>query len=74
MPTPEEPSVYWPQAIRDVNRLLKQSIEYALAHRDEALRYALQFGRDLDRSQADRFVGMRRSLSVQIVNLVKYAD
>lgn len=44
--------------IRDVNRLLKQSIQYGLDHREEALQYALQYGRDLDRSQADRFVGM----------------
>jgi 1,4-dihydroxy-6-naphthoate synthase len=44
--------------IREVNRLLKASIEYALDHRREALDYALQFGRDLDRGQADRFVGM----------------
>jgi 1,4-dihydroxy-6-naphthoate synthase len=29
-----------------------------LDHRAEALAYALQFGRDLDRSQADKFVGM----------------
>jgi 1,4-dihydroxy-6-naphthoate synthase len=47
-----------PQAIGDVNRLLKQSIEYGLAHRDEALAYALQYGRDLDQKRADRFVGM----------------
>jgi 1,4-dihydroxy-6-naphthoate synthase len=46
------------QAMRDVTRLLKQSIQYALDHRAEALAYALQFGRDLDRSQADKFVGM----------------
>jgi 1,4-dihydroxy-6-naphthoate synthase len=42
----------------EIQRLLKESIEYGLAHRDEALQYALRFGRDLDRSQADRFVGM----------------
>jgi 1,4-dihydroxy-6-naphthoate synthase len=47
-----------PDVIRDVNRLLKESIRYGLAHRDEALDYALQFGRDLDRQRADRFVGM----------------
>ncbi len=41
-----------------MNRLLKESIQYALDHRQEALAYALRFGRDLDRSQADRFVGM----------------
>lgn len=44
--------------MRDVNRLLKESIRYGLAHRDEALDYALQYGRDLDRSRADTFVGM----------------
>jgi 1,4-dihydroxy-6-naphthoate synthase len=44
--------------IRDVNRLLRQSIEYGLAHRQEALDHALKYGRDLDRGQADRFVGM----------------
>jgi 1,4-dihydroxy-6-naphthoate synthase len=41
-----------------VDRLLHKSIRYALDHRDEALEYALQFGRDLDRGQADRFVRM----------------
>jgi len=46
------------EAIRDVNRLLKQSIEYGLNHRVEALGYALQYGRDLDQKRADRFVGM----------------
>jgi 1,4-dihydroxy-6-naphthoate synthase len=47
-----------PTVIADVNRLLKQSIEYGLAHREEALEYALKYGRDLDRKRADRFVGM----------------
>ena len=47
-----------PRAIDDVTRLLKASIRFGLDHRDEALDYALQFGRDLDRSKADRFVGM----------------
>ena len=44
--------------MRDVNRLLKESIRYGLEHRQEALDYALQYGRDLDRSKADKFVGM----------------
>jgi 1,4-dihydroxy-6-naphthoate synthase len=47
-----------PEAIRDVNRLLRASIEYGLAHRAEALDFALRYGRDLDRGQADKFVGM----------------
>ena len=46
------------EAIRDVHRLLRQSIEYGLEHRDEALAYAMSFGRGLDRSKADQFVGM----------------
>ncbi len=44
--------------IRDVNRLLLESIRYGLEHRDEALDYALTYGRGLDRAKADRFVGM----------------
>ena len=47
-----------PEAIADVTRLLKQSIEYGLAHRSEALSHALKYGRDLDRAKADKFVGM----------------
>ena len=47
-----------PDKIRQISRLLKESIRYALAHRDDALSYALQFARDMDRSLADRFVGM----------------
>jgi 1,4-dihydroxy-6-naphthoate synthase len=46
------------ETIRDIERLLKESIEYGLAHREDALRYALEFGRDLDAKQADEFVGM----------------
>ena len=44
--------------IRDISRLLKESIQYALDHREEALEYAMQFARDLDVETADRFVGM----------------
>ncbi len=35
-----------------------ESIDLALEHRDEALEYAMQFGRGLDTDLADRFVGM----------------
>ena len=47
-----------PEVMKEVNRLLKESIRYGLEHRQEALDYALQYGRDLDRSKADTFVGM----------------
>ena len=47
-----------PEIIRDVDRLLHESIRYGLEHREEALDYALTFGRGLDRERADRFVAM----------------
>jgi 1,4-dihydroxy-6-naphthoate synthase len=47
-----------PDVIRQISRLLKESIRYSLAHREEALAYALQYARDMDLSLADRFVGM----------------
>lgn len=46
------------RTMEEVTALLRQSIRYGLEHRQEALAHALQYGRDLDRSQADRFVGM----------------
>ena len=35
--------------MQEVTDILKQSIQYSLDHRPEAVEYALQFGRDLDR-------------------------
>lgn len=46
------------ETIQHIRRLLKESIRYALAHRDDALDYALRYARDMDRSLADQFVGM----------------
>ena len=46
------------EACREINELLHASIRYGMEHRQEALEYALQYGRDLDRSRADQFVGM----------------
>jgi len=46
------------ELMRRISRLLRDSIRYALTHREEALDYAMQFGRDMDRRLADRFVGM----------------
>jgi 1,4-dihydroxy-6-naphthoate synthase len=44
--------------IRQISRLLKESIRYGLDHRQDALSYALQYARDMDRGLADQFVGM----------------
>lgn len=41
-----------------ISRSIRRSIEYGLAHREEALSHALSYARGLDRSRADRFVGM----------------
>ena len=46
------------EVMREVSTALKDSIQYALGHRDEALEYAMQFARDLDRQLASRFVSM----------------
>ena len=47
-----------PAIVRAAAILLKESIRYALDNREEALNYALQFGRGLDATTADRFVAM----------------
>jgi 1,4-dihydroxy-6-naphthoate synthase len=47
-----------PATMRQISRLLKESIRYALDHRDAALEYALRYARDMDKGLADRFVGM----------------
>lgn len=47
-----------PDLIAAINKALKDSIQYALDHREESLAYAMQFARDLDPQMADRFVGM----------------
>jgi len=47
-----------PQLMSSVAVALRESIQYALDHREEALTYAMQFARDLDSQLADKFVGM----------------
>jgi 1,4-dihydroxy-6-naphthoate synthase len=46
------------ETIRNISRLIKESIRYSLEHRQDALTYALNYARDMDRDLADRFVGM----------------
>ena len=47
-----------PEMIQKVSKLLHDSIAYALSHRKEAVEYAQQFGRGLDKDRTDTFVGM----------------
>ncbi|MCC7191173.1 MAG: ABC transporter substrate-binding protein [Phycisphaeraceae bacterium] len=44
--------------MRRVCTILLDSIRYALDHRDEAVRYALAYARDMGTELADKFVGM----------------
>jgi 1,4-dihydroxy-6-naphthoate synthase len=47
-----------PELINACCTALRDSIQYALDNREEALQYAMQFARDLDPQMADKFVGM----------------
>jgi 1,4-dihydroxy-6-naphthoate synthase len=49
-----------PELKKRVSHLLRESIRYALDHREEALDYAMEYARDLEtrKELADRFVGM----------------
>ena len=47
-----------PELGRQAARAIRLSVRYALEHREEALNYAMQFARDMDVEQADKFVGM----------------
>lgn len=46
------------KTMREVSKILRESIQYSLDHRDAALEYAMSFGRGLDKDKADRFVAM----------------
>jgi 5,8-dihydroxy-2-naphthoate synthase len=46
------------ETLFDLSDVLRDSIKAGLDNRDEAMEYALQFGRGLDAELADRFVGM----------------
>jgi 1,4-dihydroxy-6-naphthoate synthase len=46
------------ETMASVTRALRESIQYGIDHREEALAYAMQFARDLDAQLADKFVGM----------------
>ena len=47
-----------PEVARESCRMMRESIQYALDHREEALEYAMQFARDLEAPLAEKFVGM----------------
>ena len=46
------------QAVHELSRVMRESIQAGLANRKEALDYALQFARGMDIKTSDEFVGM----------------
>jgi 1,4-dihydroxy-6-naphthoate synthase len=46
------------ERILQISGLIRKSVQFALEHREDALKHAMQYARDLDRGDADRFVGM----------------
>jgi 1,4-dihydroxy-6-naphthoate synthase len=47
-----------PDVGRRVARAIRDSVSFALEHREAALNYAMQFARDMEQEVADQFVGM----------------
>jgi 1,4-dihydroxy-6-naphthoate synthase len=47
-----------PEVIAEVDAILRESIQYGLDHRDEAVRHSMKWGRGLEQARTDTFVGM----------------
>jgi 1,4-dihydroxy-6-naphthoate synthase len=48
-----------PKPVRhDLSEIIRESIDYGLAHRDEAVRHSLPYARDMDANLAGKFIGM----------------
>src|SRR5213079_2326438 len=48
-----------PATVRhDLTRIIRESIDYGLTHRDDAVRHSLAYARDMDRKLTGKFIGM----------------
>jgi 1,4-dihydroxy-6-naphthoate synthase len=47
-----------PELVARLTRLVRETVQHSLAHRPQALEYAMSFARGMDPDVADRFVGM----------------
>src|SRR5204863_8763179 len=47
-----------PPAQRDVSEIIRESIDYGLTHREEAVTYSLAYARDMNSQLASKFIGM----------------
>ena len=47
-----------PEVQRDLAEIIRESIDYGLAHREAAVRHSLPYARDMDAALAGKFIGM----------------
>ena len=47
-----------PEVRRDLLRIMRESIDYALAHREAAVSHSMPYARDMDAPLASQFIGM----------------
>src|SRR6266480_4473594 len=47
-----------PAVRRDLSEIIRESIDYGLAHRNDAVRHSLPYARDMDAQLAGKFIGM----------------
>jgi 1,4-dihydroxy-6-naphthoate synthase len=47
-----------PPVQRDLLEIMRESIDFGLAHRDEGVAHSLPYARDMDASLAEKFIGM----------------
>lgn len=47
-----------PEVRHDLCQIMRESIDFGLAHRDEAVQHALPYARDMNEQLADKFIGM----------------
>jgi len=47
-----------PEVRRDLSQIIRESINYGLAHREAAVRHSLPYARDMDAALAGQFIGM----------------
>ncbi len=47
-----------PRVQHDLLEIIRESIDFGLAHRDEALRHSMPYARDMDADLAGKFIGM----------------
>jgi 1,4-dihydroxy-6-naphthoate synthase len=43
---------------RDLSEIIRESIDYGLTHRDEAVAHSLAYARDMNAQLASKFIGM----------------